>query len=186
MKEVAPYVAVIDEGDYTSETIARLLSSSSAYAAGNDYGDDQQGGPLRGLLVLSSSNDSESNEIIPSPEPLTPQGDGTPMASLTIGSSYEWNVNNNGDSLSMTDLYGLPTAYIHDQNTAEYLRGVATDQANSSTSDSSGGTLLNAEVYPSIVSEFNYYMGPGNTNDDGDNAYTAKTCLEWKNNDGTW
>ena len=192
LQEVPPYVAVIDEVDYTADNVARLISFSSTLTAGDHYGDVvERGGPLRGVLVLASSStsngsDSNANDAMASPEPLTPQGDGTPMSGLTVGSSYEWNKANNGDGLSMTDMYGYPTAYIPDTNTAEYLRGVATTQSNefSSASDNSGD--VNAAVYPSIVSEFNYYMGPGNTDDDGGNTHTSKSCLEWKNTDGTW
>jgi len=186
-RDVAPYVAVMEELDYTAENVALLLSYSSSFVAGNQYGKAETGGPLRGILVLtsnqpvntSSENAENGGNVVPSPEPLTPQGDETPMASLTVGSSYEWNAPNNGDGLTMTDMYGLPTAYVYDNSTAQYLKIVATEQANTlaSVNDS------NAAIYPSVVSEFNYYMGPGNN---GDEILTSKSCLEWKNNDGKW
>ncbi|KAL7533159.1 hypothetical protein ACHAXR_005073 [Thalassiosira sp. AJA248-18] len=176
---VPPYVAVMDEEYYTDENIANLMLYSQQYAAGEDYGEVDEGGPLRGLLVLASDN----NNNVASPEPLAPQGDDTPSSSITIGSSYEWNVNNAGNGLTTTDMYGLPTAYIADANTAAYLKSVASEQGNIS-----GGDDASATVYPSIVSEFNYYMGPGGEvdADNGEAMYNSKKCLEWKDNDGEW
>ncbi|KAL7466700.1 hypothetical protein ACHAXS_006987 [Conticribra weissflogii] len=186
-RDVAPYVAVMDEADYTAENVALLLSYSASFVAGDQYGKADQGGPLRGVLVLTSSQSDNSNaanagnggSIMQSPEPLTPQGDETPMASLTVGSSYEWNAPNKGDGLTMTDMYGLPTAYVYDNSTAQYLRNVATDQAATVVN----GNDMNAAIFPSVVSEFNYYMGPGNN---GEEIFTSKSCLEWKDTDGKW
>ena len=176
---VPPYVAVLDEADYTSQTIEMLQTFSSNFVAGDEYGPvTDGGGPLRGVLVLSTDPSITDGVSFPSPEPLTPQGDGTPMESLTVGSSYEWNVNNNGDGLTFTDMVGIPTVYVADSQTAAYLRKVASEQANSISSD------LNTAVYPSVLSEFNYYMGPS-TNTDG-KTVTSQQCLEWKDLDGTW
>ena len=184
---VAPYVAVIDEKDYTLENVARLQSYASEYLAGDDFGPVDEGGPLRGVLVLagSSSDSSRSSQSQSSPEPMTPSGYGTPMSSLTNGSSYAWNVY--GDGLTMADMYGLPTVLVTDADTSNYLRGVATDQANSIavSSGESAAEGLNAAVYPSIVSEFNFYMGPGGeTTEDGNEVYNSQKCLEWKDTDG--
>ncbi|EJK77240.1 hypothetical protein THAOC_00937 [Thalassiosira oceanica] len=186
---VPPYVAVIDEKDYTLENVARLQSYASEYLAGDEFGPVDEGGPLRGVLVLaggsSSGNSSESDNNSRSPEPMTPSGYGTPMSSLTIGSSYAWNVY--GDGLAMANMYGLPTVLVTDTDTSSYLRGVATDQSNSiavSTGESAAQGL-NAAVYPSIVSEFNFYMGPGGeTTEDGNEVYNSQKCLEWKDTDG--
>ena len=123
----------------------------------------------------------------PSPEPLAPLGDDTPSKSLTVRSSYKWNANNAGDGLANTDMYGLPTAYVADVNTANYLRSVASEQSAAIISKGGGdgssttpvtATASNAAVYPSIVSEFNYYMGPDEVN--------TKKCLGWKDADEEW
>lgn len=174
---VPPYVAVLDEADYTTSSIEMLQTFSSNFVAGDDYGPvNDGGGPLRGILVLST--DPSSIVTFPSPEPLAPQGEGTPMENLSVGSSHEWNVNNNGDGLTFTDMAGVPTVYIEDSQTANYLRNVASEQANSISSD------LNAAVYPSVLSEFNYYMGPSETTDG--TKVTSQQCLGWKDLDGNW
>jgi nicastrin len=178
---VPPYVAVVDEADYTAQTIKMLQTFSSNFVAGNDYGPvTDGGGPLRGVLVLAT-DPNEVDVHFSSPEPLTPQGDGTPMESLTVGPSYEWNVNNNGDGLIVTDMVGLPTVYVSDTQIAAYLRNVASEQTKSISSSSPD---LNTAIYPSILSEFNYYMGPSQTTDG--TTVTTKQCLEWKDHDGTW
>lgn len=100
------------------------------------------------------------------------------MENLSVGSSYEWNVNNNGDGLTFVDMAGIPTVYVQDSQTAAYLRNVASEQANSISSD------LNSAVYPSVLSEFNYYMGPSETADG--TQVTSQQCLEWKDLDGNW
>ena len=177
---VPPYVAVVDEAEYTSQTIKMLQTFSSNFAAGNDYGPvTDGGGPLRGVLVLSTDPSNTNDVKFPSPEPLTPQGDGTPSESLTVGSSYEWNVNNNGDGLTDLDMVGIPTVYVADTQTSTYLRNVALEQANSISS-----TDLNTAIYPSVLSEFNYYMGPSQTTDG--TTVTSKQCLEWKDLSGKW
>jgi len=186
-----PYVAVIEEQYYTSENVAKLVYFASQYAAGDAYGTVAEGGPLRGVLVIASdasSSSSENNGVQhPSPEPLAPQGDDTPSQPLTVGSSYEWNANNAGDGLANADMYGLPTAYVADVNTANYLRSVASEQSaviiskggeDGSSTTSVTATASNAAAYPSIVSEFNYYMGPDEVD--------AKKCLGWKDADGEW
>ena len=175
---IPPYVAVVDEADYTSETIEMLQTFSNYFIAGDDYGPVSDGGPLRGVLVLSTDPSNTNGISFPSPEPLTPLGDGTPMENLSVGSSYEWNVNNNGDGLTFLDMAGIPTVYVADSQTAAYLREVAFAQANYTSSD------LSAAVYPSVLSEFNYYMGPSETIDGS--KVTSQKCLEWKDLDGTW
>lgn len=193
--EMAPYVTILNESEYTSDTIAQLVLYSSSYVASDAYGSVEVGGPLRGILVLadgdgSSSSDGNANNGnnnlngYTSPESPTPQGDNTPMSSLSIGSSYEWNVNGNG--LTMTDMYGIPTVYVYDAATAEYLREVGTEQSASlqSSSNSNNEDDTTNAVYPSILSEFNYYMGPQVT--ESGETVTSKECLEWKNVDGTW
>lgn len=193
--EMAPYVTILNESEYTSDTIAQLVLYSSSYVASDAYGSVEVGGPLRGILVLadgdgSSSSDGNANNGnnnlngYTSPESPTPQGDNTPMSFLSIGSSYEWNVNGNG--LTMTDMYGIPTVYVYDAATAEYLREVGTEQSASlqSSSNSNNEDDTTNAVYPSILSEFNYYMGPQVT--ESGEMVTSKECLEWKNVDGTW
>ncbi|KAL3795019.1 hypothetical protein HJC23_006340 [Cyclotella cryptica] len=177
LSTVPPYVAVVDEADYTAETVAQLINYSQGFAAGDQYGNVDIGGPLRGILVLASANGGGSYA---SPEPLAPQGDNTPSEALTVSPSYEWNVNNNGDGLTTQDMYGLPTAYVYDSATVEYLREVASDQASLDLAVQQDGS---DNAYPSILAEFNYYMGPATH--DGSTA-TSKTCLEWKDVDGSW
>jgi len=192
-EKAAPYVAVMDETYYTSENVAKLQSFATRYAAGDDYGAVEEGGPLRGVLVLAANATSSSSSDA-SPAPLAPQGDTTPAAGLTVGPSYEWNANDGGDGLTMVDFYGLPQVYVRDAATAAYLRGVAAEQSASLVSGGSDGVSvgsINAAVHPSIVSQFNYYMGPGDVTDGTDSdetskVYTSQKCLEWKNNKGEW
>ena len=49
---------------------------------------------------------------------------------------------------------------------------------NGSSTTPVTATASNAAAYPSIVSEFNYYMGPDEVD--------AKKCLGWKDADGEW
>ena len=197
-QSIPPYVAVIDEEYYTADNVAKLMYYSSQYTAGNEYGVVEEGGPLRGILVLASSSTTTSSNIndnngvkFPSPEPLCPQGQDTPSAQLSVGTSYAWNVNNMGedvvlDGLTNTDMYGLPTAYVYDGSTASYLKSVSMEQANALT-NSGGSNNVEAEVYPAVLSEFNYYMGPGGEIDDNGNAvYNSQKCLEWKDTNNEW
>ena len=175
---IPPYVAVVNEAEYTAETIAQLINYSEGYSSGDQYGTVEMGGPLRGVLVLASSSSSrETNIDSSSPDSSSPQGENTPSTDLTVSPSYEWNINNNGDGLLIENMYGLPTAYIYDGDTADYLRGVAEEQSSVHL------TSATDDPYPSVVSEFNYYMGPSEHN--GETA-TSKTCLEWKDINGEW
>eukprot|EP00578_Thalassiosira_sp_NH16_P017567 CAMPEP_0181117890 /NCGR_PEP_ID=MMETSP1071-20121207/22777_1 /TAXON_ID=35127 /ORGANISM="Thalassiosira sp., Strain NH16" /LENGTH=283 /DNA_ID=CAMNT_0023202335 /DNA_START=197 /DNA_END=1046 /DNA_ORIENTATION=- len=189
---VPPYVAVIDEMNYTADSVARLMYYASRYSAGDHYGGAEEGGegPLRGVLVLASSSSSSSEGAqFPSPESPAPGGEGTPSASLAVGTSYGWNAND-GDGLSNTDMYGLPTAYVYDADTANYLRGVASEQSKAILSGEGGASIETAAAYPSVLSEFNYYMGPGGeeeTDSNGNSIYDSKKCLGWKDaSDGEW
>jgi len=198
-QSIPPYVAVIDEEYYTADNVAKLMYYSSQYTAGNEYGVVEEGGPLRGVLVLASSftsttttNVNDNNGVkFPSPEPLCPQGQDTPSAQLSVGTSYAWNVNNMGedvvlDGLTNTDMYGLPTAYVDDGSTASYLKSVSMEQANALT-NSGGSNNVETDVYPAVLSEFNYYMGPGGETDANGNAvYNSQKCLEWKDTKDEW
>ena len=53
---VPPYVAVVDESEYTAETVAQLINYSQGFNAGDQYGTVEIGGPLRGILVLAAAN----------------------------------------------------------------------------------------------------------------------------------
>ena len=82
------------------------------------------------------------------------------------------------------DLYGIPTVYVRDAGLSSYLSGVARVQSDSvssaggsSNSDDDDRTLLSLSPYPSILAEFNYYMGPEDV--------TSPKCLGWKDVDGT-
>ena len=207
---IPPYVAVMDEESYTSVNIAKLVSYASQFIAGDHYGEidaeDAAAGrsnrALRGVLVLNATNtNSPAESYYTSPEPSSPQGQGTPSGKLTVGNTYSWITNNNNnveeeesDGLTNTDMYGLPTAYVYDINTANYLRSVALEQseallskATSSSTDSSSSATVETDAYPSILAEFNYYMGPGGEVDaNGDAVYTSKACLGWKDSNGEW
>ncbi|KAL7430144.1 hypothetical protein ACHAXH_003793 [Discostella pseudostelligera] len=211
-----PYVAVMDEVSYTSTNIAKLIKYASQYTARNEYGsttttpvEEAEVVPgsdraMRGVLVLKSSSSSatdsaENNGVsdLTSPEPSTPQGQYTPSGQLTVGNAYPWNVHSNDndgeekEGLINLDMYGIPTAYIYDVSTVNYLRSVAMEQSESlvaqdQTQAASAGAGA-GEAYPSIIAEFNYYMGPGGLVDDnGNNVYTSKTCLGWKDTNGEW
>ncbi|KAL9186946.1 hypothetical protein ACHAXT_010666 [Thalassiosira profunda] len=191
---VPPYVAVMNEEEYTAENVAKLVVFAQNYAAGDHYGEVAEGGPLRGVLVLPSNatdceTDGEKCTQFDSPEPLAPQGENTPSASLAVGASFAWNYYNNGDGLTNADMYGIPTAYVADVGTANYLRGVASDQSNAlwtSTADNNGEVVdVDADAHPAIVGEFNYYMGPGGEVDGSGNAvYDSAKCLGWVDTNG--
>jgi nicastrin len=210
---IPPYVAVMEEGSYVAENVARLVYFSSTLSAGGHYGGAEEGGPLRGVLVLaSSSSSSSSSSSFSSPEPLAPQGEGTPSSSLSVGSSHGWNSNGGGgDGLANDDMYGLPTAYVRDPGIASYLASAARAQSDalstaagedggdiaSSASSSSGSSSsassssappLSASPYPSILAEFNYYMGPGGEVDPatGGAVYDSRRCLGWRDSGGDW
>lgn len=171
---IAPYVAVINEADYTADNVARIINYSQSYTPSDIYGTVEVGGPLRGILVLTSSKQGNYG----SPEPQSPQGEGSPSSELSPSSSYNWNTD--GDGLTIQDMYGLPTAYIYDESMAEYLGNVAKEQS-SVLLNSDGSEVV--DVYPSIVADFNYYMGASEHN--GITA-TSKSCLEWKDTYGEW
>ena len=184
---IPPYVAVMNGEDYNSDNVAKLLYYASQYTAGDEYGTVEEGGPLRGVLVLASNTTSSNLSSNSSPEPLAPQGQNTPSAQLSVGSSYEWNVNNMGNGLTNTDMFGLPTAYVYDINTSNYLSSVATEQSASLSSSEGSESDIQAAVYPSILSEFNYYMGPGGETDANGNAmYNSQKCLEWRDTNDKW
>lgn len=187
---VTPYVAVMEEQYYTAINVAKLVYFSSLYVVGGDYGIAEEGGPLRGIVVLATNN-STTSLLMSSPEPYTPQGQGTPSASLSVGNAYAWNTqgsssnegggNNNGGLINI-DWLGVPTVYVRDTGLVSYLISVATSQSNSLLSSSSSGSsvdvILSTTPYPSILAEFNYYMGPEDIN--------SPKCLGWKDIDGSW
>jgi nicastrin len=183
----------MEEQYYTAINVAKLDYFSSLYSVGDEYGIAEEGGPLRGIVVLANNNTSLS-----SPEPYTPQGQGTPSASLSVGTSYAWNTHgdsneggeNNGGLINI-NWYGIPTVYVRDTGLVSYLSSVATTQSTSLLSSSSSSSdnaadaaagdvdvLLSTSPYPSILAEFNYYMGPEDI--------TSPKCLGWKDIDGSW
>ena len=108
-------------------------------------------------MLASSSNDnnnSSSSSANISPAPITPRGDNTntPPEKMTMLPLHKWNVD--GDRWSTVDMYGLPSAYIYDVDTAEHLHSVATTQSSGLLLD--GSATEGGEYYPSIVSEFNF------------------------------
>ena len=194
-RSVTPYVAVMEEQFYAAINVAKLVYFSSLYDVGGDYGIAEEGGPLRGIVVLANNNSTTS--LLSSPEPYTPQGQGTPSASLSVGNSYAWNTQGSDDSSSNEggeesnggliniDWYGVPTVYVRDTGLVSYLSSVATSQSNSLSSSSSDDgsnngedVMLSTTPYPSILAEFNYYMGPEDIN--------SPKCLGWKDIDGSW
>lgn len=109
-------------------------------------------GLLKGILVLNSTG-GENDAIYLSPEAQSPQGENTPSSAVSGGSAYAWN--SNGDGLVYSDLYGVPMAYVDSVEVSSQVRSVSQD----------------SDKHGSIVAEFNYYMGP----DESDSA----TCLGW-------
>ncbi|KAL7549397.1 hypothetical protein ACHAWF_012666 [Thalassiosira exigua] len=191
-EKVPPYVAVLDEEEFTAENVAKLVAASENYLAGDEYGAAEDGGgPLRGVLVLASnstgSNSDGGGGGATSPESPSPRGEDTPSSSLSIGTTYQWNAA--GDGLADADLYGVPAAYVSDAATADYLRSVASEQgaAIAASAGGGGGGGDDEGAYPSIVSEFNYYMGPGGEfDDDGAAIFDSQKCLGWKDTAGEW
>lgn len=176
---IPPYVAVLNEGEYTAANVQKLINYSELYTPDDTYGTVHIGGPLRGILVLTSKSASTN-----SPESTSPLGEGTPSAEMTVSSNYAWNTAGENDGLINQDMYGLPTAYIYDEDTASYLSNVASQQSSLLLSSNEGdGNNNNDGVYPSIVADFKYYMGSSEYN--GSTA-TSKTCLNWKDVNGEW
>lgn len=178
---IPPYVAVMDEVDYTKDNVDALLLFSKSSSESST--------PLQGILVLNSTatitdtaSSAESGEssipTMASPAPQTPRGDDTPSADIAIGGSYAWNPM--GDALTIQDYYGLPTAYVADVSVASYLFGVATEQGRTLTRLRKKGkkNLQDDQLLPSIVAEFNLYMGG--------NGIDSSQCLAWNDVDGTW
>ncbi|KAL3822337.1 hypothetical protein ACHAXA_002652 [Cyclostephanos tholiformis] len=195
---IPPYVAVIEEENYIADNVARLAYFSSLYAAGDHYGKADVGGPLRGVLVLASSSSSSTittattgaASVAMSPEPLAPQGEGTPSSSLTVGNAHGWNTDGDvgGYGLVNADMYGVPTAYVRDDGIVSYLATMASAQSDALRSATTTASSLSSSPYPSILSEFNYYMGPGGEIDaeSGRAVYDSKKCLGWRDVDGNW
>ena len=117
---------------------------------------------LRGIIVVNSTVSENSRDSFFSPSPQTPQGYGTPSSAISLSLEYEWNPT--GQSLTMLDLSSLPIVYVQDIGVSNYLIDVANDQSD--------------DIYPAIVAEFNYYMGPPDSNSD--------ECLSWIDRDGVW
>lgn len=134
------YVAVIEEYALSASTIDTLVSANT--------------GNLKGILVLNSTYANNENEYS-SPGPIYPLGYSTPSADISYGNiQYPWN--GNGDGLNQYDLFGVPLAYVNEQEASGYIRESAQD----------------AEKAVEIYTTFNYYMGP-----DGINSVD---CLAWR------
>mmetsp|Transcript_1618 Transcript_1618/g.2670 ORF Transcript_1618/g.2670 Transcript_1618/m.2670 type:complete len:883 (-) Transcript_1618:55-2703(-) len=195
--KLPPYVAVMDETEFTTANVAALRNfanaaddmagGDSARCIGGGEGENadpnQDGaGVLRGLLVINATADAESNNgngnmnYYYSPEAASPQGDDTPSANIAQ-SSYEWNPN--GDGNTLVDYHGLPVVYVSKADVAADLYSVSMEQSAALQRILDGDDSVGADdLYPAIMAEFNYYMGP----EDAD----SPTCLAWRNVDESW
>jgi nicastrin len=137
-----PYVAVMEDYDLSATSMNTLMA---AY-----------GKKLQGVLVLNStSNDNDKEFTYRSPDTKYPLALNTPSQKLQYGYyKYAWNAQ--GEGLLQKDYFGLPMAYVIEEEVAESLRAESKDQ----TSDTA------------IVAEFNYYMGPDGIN--------SQECLSWR------
>jgi nicastrin len=138
----SPYIAVMEDYDLTSQSLSTLMGS--------------YGGNLQGVLVLNSTSENNDQEFTyHSPDTQSPRGYNTPSEGLNYGYySYPWN--SKGEGLLLHDYFGLPMAYVMDEDVCSSLRAEAQDQMKESA----------------IVAEFNYYMGP--------EEISSKECLAWK------
>uniref|UniRef100_A0A7S4IVG1 Nicastrin n=2 Tax=Odontella aurita TaxID=265563 RepID=A0A7S4IVG1_9STRA len=184
--KVPPYVAVVEEEDYTTDSVEKLLAfaeeADKVYAAADD---EAGAGVLRGVLVINStasagdSDNGENNDAAHySPDPQTPRGYGTPSENLAVGPNYAWNPN--GDALALKNMYGLPAGYIPDSSVSSAILEAAKEQGSVVAEMLAKGRELSGdELYPAINAEFNYYMGGSDLN--------SKDCLGWRDvDDGTW
>ena len=144
----------------------------------------------KGLLLLnttsSSSSSSSSSSNNYSPASSCPQGSETSSKGVSPCRDYTWNLP--GDNLLSSNLFGLPSGYVGDEDISDYLWNIAQDQmkafldnsgddGSSSSSSNEENMELNPGKSEGVVAEFKSYMGP----EDAD----SKTCLEWENLDGT-
>jgi nicastrin len=186
--KLPPYVAVMDETDFTAANVAALRSFADAAdagaAAGGDGGregesadaNEDGAGVLRGLLVVNATAAEGSSYGYYSPEAASPQGDDTPSANVAQ-SSYEWNPN--GDGNTMVDYHGLPVVYVSKADVAADLYSVSMKQSAALQRILDGDDSVgDDDLYPAIMAEFNYYMGPDNAD--------SPTCLAWRDVDESW
>jgi nicastrin len=89
-------------------------------------------------------------------------------------------------------MYGIPAAYVRDAGIASYLASEAKAQSDALSAAAGGGEDddLSVSPYPSILAEFNYYMGPGGVDSETTGAasvlYDSKKCLGWRDANGDW
>lgn len=142
------FVAVIEEYDLSADTVKALLATNT-------------NGNLKGILVLNSTYANEDN-VYSSPGPKYPLGYSTPSADISYGNiQFPWN--GIGDGLNQYDLYGVPMAYVNEQEASGYIRSSAQD----------------SDKAVQIYTNFNYYMGPDQVH--------SLDCLSWHDaHDGKW
>jgi len=175
MAQISPFVAVLDEFEYTSDVIDQISSFSS----------DDGTALVQGILILNSTSSASYLNAAP----VSPKGQNTPSYQLTPGYDYEWNAN--GDGLMLKDMYGIPSGFLGDEEIATYILQVSKDQSSlvlasasksSSNNDGSsgGGGFFTSKSMsmPPVVAEFNMYMGPQNID--------TASCLSWIDNDDIW
>ena len=189
--KLPPYVAVMDETEFTAANVAALRNFANAADAmscgdsaqqcigggeGENADTNEDGaGVLRGLLVINATADGNSNSYY-SPEAASPQGDDTPSANVAQ-SSYEWNPN--GDGNTLVDYHGLPVVYVSKPDVAADLYSVSMEQSAALQRILDGDDSVgDDDLYPAIMAEFNYYMGPENAD--------SPTCLAWRDADESW
>ena len=161
------FVVILKDEEYTTESVQNIQALD---------GD----GTLRGILVVNSTassgdSDDGQQQQYTNPAPPSPRGEDTPSANLTPDNDYEWNTF--GNSLILEDMWGIPTGYVPDVNTASYLLSTALKQFNSLTINANSNSAVSLEGAP-VSAEFNYYMGP--------QEMDTATCLSWKDSDEKW
>lgn len=153
------FIAVLDEYEYSAATVEQITTVA----------DSSNSGLLKGILVLNHTASSSATLSYSSPASQYPRG-----------GDYAWNTN--GDGLMSQDLYGVPTAYVENEDIAEYILSAANEQSNSLVSElengKSGVFSEGSLKFPPIMARFNMYMGPQQMN--------SKTCLAWEDTDGEW
>ncbi len=186
-----PFVAVVDEYEYTTETVSQIMAMNSNNNNGNNNGSSSNTKLVQGILILNSTISTNSGGTnYANSAPVSPRGQNTPSYQLTPDYDYEWNTN--GDGLMLQDMYGVPSAYVNDAEIGDFILQSAIDQSDqflarkdssftsstSSTSSSSGIFSKNHFSAPPIQAEFDLYMGP--------ETMDTATCLSWIDNDNVW
>lgn len=121
----------------------------------------------QGVIVLD-----EESTTIPSPDVLTPQGQGTPSVAFTIGPTHVWNPAGSGLTMQKYDFPVVLATAADEGNGAAQVKAWA--QHN--------GGLGRHGPYPRYTAVFNFYFGP--TSSSLSDPLTSADCLGWKDVEG--